>query len=112
MWYHYGSSVEERESVEGMHTYRSLLKGIQLNPHNLSLLIESYVMRDELRICREARETQPKCPVALICGAFSPSSTIDDSVLANAKLDPEKTTWMKMSDAGMVLEEKPFQAAR
>lgn len=114
MWYHYGSSVDEREqlSKESMEIYSNLLKGIQLNPHNLSLLIESYITRGEIRICREVRETQPKCQIAIICGAFSPQITINDSVLTNAKLDPAKTTWMKMSDAGMVLEEKPFQMAR
>jgi hypothetical protein len=95
-----------------MQIYGSLLKGIQLNPHNLSLLIESYVNRGEIRISREVRESQPKCQIAIICGDFSPQITINDSVLTNAKLDPAKTTWMKMSDAGMVLEEKPFQVAR
>lgn len=114
MWYHYGSAVEEREqlSKESMETYAGLLKGIQLNPQNLSLLIESYINRSEIRMSREQRDTQPKCQVAILCGAFSPQVTINDSVLANAKLDPEKTTWMKMSDAGMVLEEKPFQVSR
>lgn len=114
MWYHFGTSVEEREqlSKESMQIYSSFLKGIQLNPHNLSLLIESYITRDEIKISREVRESQPKCQIAIICGAYSPQISINESVLTNAKLDPAKTTWMKMSDAGMMLEEKPFQLAR
>lgn len=114
MWYHYGSVVEERDqlSKESMEMYTSLLKGIQLNPHNLSLLIESYINRSEIRMSREQRDTQPKSQIAILCGSYSPQVTIHDSVLTNAKLDPEKTTWMKMSDAGMLLEEKPFQVAR
>ena len=114
MWYHYGTSVEERDTLskESMEAYRTLLKGIQLNPDNLSMLIEAYISRSELRISRQDRHSQPKCQVAIICGAYSPQTSIEESVLTNAKLDPERTTWMKMSDAGMVLEEKPFHVAR
>ena len=42
-------------------------------------------------------------------GEFSPH--VDLTVDFNGRLDPEKCTWMKINDAGMVLDEKPEKVA-
>lgn len=114
MWYHFGETTEERidSSKEAMQLYRSVIRGIQINPYNLSLLVESFISRDDLAISRVDRNSQPKCPAVLVVGAYSTQMTINESVYANSKLDPANTTWIKLSDCGMPLEEKPGDMAR
>lgn len=114
MWYHFGETTEERNdsSKEAMHLYRTAIRGIQINPHNLSLLIESFISRDDLAICRDDRNSQPKCPTVLVVGAYSTQMTINESVYANSRFDPANTTWIKLSDCGMPLEEKPGELSR
>ena len=114
MWYHFGTTVEKRHALsrETMAMHRNAWKGIQVNPYNLSLLLESYVNRTEINISRENRDSQPKCQTVILVGTYSPQATINESVDLNSKLDPAKTTWIKLSDSGMVLQEQPDAAAR
>ena len=114
MWYHFGTTVEKRDDMsrEAMDLHKSVWKGIQMNPFNLSLFIESYVNRTEVKVSRENRDSQPKCQTVILVGSYSPQMTINDSVDLNSKLDPSKTTWIKLSDCGMVLQEQPDGAAR
>nr|KAF7438933.1 hypothetical protein H0235_001324 [Vespula pensylvanica] len=83
----------------------------RVNPINLALFIDSYVRRTDLNITRELDPTRKKegltlsVPVMNITGALSPH--VDDTVTLNGRLDPTNSTWMKISDCGMVLEEQP-----
>lgn len=114
MWYHFGPASEER--VEGaeeiMAGFKSYFRGIQLNPYNLSLFIESYIERSDLKLSRDNGDRQVKCLTAIVCGSLSNQNAIEESISTNAKLDPGRTTWMKLSDSGMVLEEIPYKVSQ
>ncbi|KAG8227433.1 hypothetical protein J437_LFUL000442 [Ladona fulva] len=92
-----------------------------INPTNLALFIDSYIRRSDLNLIRGDVESLAsggqgarrdstssrtlKMPVMNITGALSPH--VDDTVTLNGRLDPTNSTWMKIQDCGMVLEEQP-----
>ncbi|GBN65028.1 Protein NDRG3 [Araneus ventricosus] len=82
-----------------------------VNPANLGLFIDSFIRRSDLQIVRETDPSKKRCVrnfrchVLLMCGAFSPH--LEDTVTMNGRLDPSNSTWMKVSDCGMPLEERP-----
>ncbi|XP_014366572.1 protein NDRG3 isoform X3 [Papilio machaon] len=101
MWHHFGRFAEERN-----HDLAQMYRGYftrHVNPTNLSLLMDSYVRRTDLNISREGHTI--RAPVLNITGALSPH--VDDTVTFNGRLQPTNSTWMKISDSGMVLEEQP-----
>ncbi|XP_048005000.1 protein NDRG3 isoform X1 [Leguminivora glycinivorella] len=101
MWHHFGKFPEERNhdltQMYRMHFNRNV------NPTNLSLFIDAYLRRTDLGISRDAETI--KAPVLNITGALSPH--VEDTVTFNGRLHPNNSTWMKISDCGMVLEEQP-----
>ncbi|KAF9817106.1 hypothetical protein SFRURICE_013894 [Spodoptera frugiperda] len=101
MWHHFGRFPEERNH-DLTQMYRMYFTR-NVNPTNLSLLIDAYVRRTDLGIARE--NDTIKVPVLNITGALSPH--VDDTVTFNGRLNPNNSTWMKISDSGMVLEEQP-----
>ncbi|XP_015185378.1 PREDICTED: protein NDRG3 isoform X5 [Polistes dominula] len=109
MWHHFGRGTEERNH-DLVQVYRNYF-GHRVNPINLALFIDSYLRRTDLNITRELDPTRKKegltlsVPVMNITGALSPH--VDDTVTLNGRLDPTNSTWMKISDCGMVLEEQP-----
>ncbi|KAK2587054.1 hypothetical protein KPH14_011007 [Odynerus spinipes] len=109
MWHHFGRGTEERNH-DLVQVYKNYFER-RVNPTNLALLIDSYVRRTDLNITRELDPTRKKegltlsVPVMNITGALSPH--VDDTVTLNGRLDPTNSTWMKISDCGMVLEEQP-----
>lgn len=108
MWHHFGKVTEERNR-DLVETYRNYFSGKQLNARNLSLFIDSYVKRTDLAIIRGDKEHTFKCSVLVLCGAFSPH--VEDTVTMNSRLDPSNSTWMKLSDCAMVLEEQPAKVS-
>ena len=64
----------------------------ELNPSNLFLLIQSYVNRKDLNFSK----TRLTMPVLNIVGDHSPH--LDATIALNMKLDPGKSTWMKISE--------------
>ncbi|XP_052751395.1 protein NDRG3 isoform X3 [Galleria mellonella] len=101
MWHHFGRYSEERNR-DLSQMYRNYFSR-NVNPTNLSLFIDAYVQRTDLGIGRDTDTI--KVPVLNITGAMSPH--VDDTVTLNGRLHPSKSTWMKISDCGMVLEEQP-----
>ncbi|XP_069778326.1 protein NDRG1-like [Narcine bancroftii] len=74
-----------------------------LNHHNLQLFVDSYNSRRDLEIERPLpgqhhQRATLQCPTLLVVGDSSPS--VDAVVDCNTKLDPTKTTLLKMSDCG------------
>merc|ERR1712063_56655 len=59
----------------------------------------------ELDPSRKASVKTVRVPILNVTGALSPH--VDDTVTFNSRLDPETSTWMKLQDCGMVLEEQP-----
>uniref|UniRef100_A0AAR5PA91 Protein NDRG3 n=1 Tax=Dendroctonus ponderosae TaxID=77166 RepID=A0AAR5PA91_DENPD len=108
MWHHFGRNTEDR-SRDLVQVYKSYFER-NVNPTNLALFIDSYVKRTDLNIHRDPDPTKKnaatlKVPVINITGASSPH--VDDTVTFNGRLDPTNSSWMKISDCGMVLEEQP-----
>ncbi|XP_015119632.1 protein NDRG3 isoform X1 [Diachasma alloeum] len=109
MWHHFGRGTEERNH-DLVQVYTNYFER-RVNPSNLALFIDSYVRRTDLNITRELDPTRKKdgstlgVPVINITGSLSPH--VDDTVTLNGRLDPTNSSWMKISDCGMVLEEQP-----
>ncbi|XP_026314174.1 protein NDRG3-like isoform X2 [Hyposmocoma kahamanoa] len=101
MWHHFGRFPEERNQ-DLTQMYRMYFTR-HVNPTNLSLFIDSYIRRTDLGISRDTDTI--KVPVLNITGALSPH--VDDTVTFNGRLHPSNSTWMKISDCAMVLEEQP-----
>ncbi|XP_034254500.1 protein NDRG3 isoform X2 [Thrips palmi] len=113
MWHHFGRGTEERNH-DLVQVYRNYFER-QVNPSNLALFIDSYVRRTDLKLTRELEPNRRKesatlqMPVMNITGSLSPH--VDDTVTLNGRLDPTNSSWMKISDCGMVLEEQPGKVA-
>lgn len=112
MWHHFGRHTEERNH-DLVQVYKSYFER-NVNPTNLSLFIDSYIKRTDLNIHRELdpskkKDTTLNMPVMNITGALSPH--MDDTVTFNGRLDPRNSSWMKISDCGMVLEEQPAKVS-
>jgi len=104
MWYHFGRVTEERH-LDLINSYRKYFSGKSHNVRNLAMFIDSYLKRTDLGIERGNKERNFKCTVLLLCGSLSPH--VDDTINMNSRLNPNSSTWMKLSDCGMVLEEQP-----
>ncbi|XP_031779572.1 protein NDRG3 isoform X4 [Nasonia vitripennis] len=109
MWHHFGRGTEERNH-DLVQVYKNYFER-RVNPTNLALFIDSYVRRTDLNINRDLDPTRKRdgttllVPVMNITGSLSPH--VDDTVTLNGRLDPTNSSWMKISDCGMVLEEQP-----
>lgn len=109
MWHHFGRLTEERNH-DLVHVFCEYFEH-HLNATNLALFIDSYIQRTDLNINRETDPSKPpsgstvKVPVLNMTGALSPH--VDDTVTFNSRLDPTNSTWMKIQDCGMVIEEQP-----
>ncbi|XP_050443778.1 protein NDRG3 isoform X1 [Adelges cooleyi] len=116
MWHHFGKGTEERNH-DLARVYREYFEH-SVHPGNLAAFIDSYVRRTDLGISRStptsegcpagrrlSMTTTLQMPIINVCGALSPHQ--EDTVTLNSRLDPTKSSWMKVSDCSMVLEEVP-----
>jgi len=108
MWHHFGKVTTERNR-DLVQIYRDYFTGKSMNARNLSLFIDSFIRRTDLGIVRGDKERNFKCSVLVLCGAYSPH--VEDTITMNSRLDPTNSTWMKLSDCGMVLEEQPAKVS-
>jgi len=109
LMYHFFGKVDETSNHDLIGLFKDQLRRVN-HPRNLALFVESYSKRTALKIERpiagKNNTTTIPCPVLLLTGENSPS--LDDTVTFNSKLDPSKSTWIKIPDAtSMVLEEQP-----
>ncbi|XP_066948644.1 protein NDRG3 isoform X1 [Macrobrachium rosenbergii] len=108
MWHHFGKVEECNQDLVAV--YRQHFEKA-LNATNLGLLVDSYIRRTDLNIVRELDPNKKKdvrmirCQVLNITANFSPH--VDDTVTFNGRLDPTLTTWMKIQDCGLVIDEAP-----
>lgn len=112
MWHHFGRQTEERNH-DLVQVYKSYFER-NVNPTNLALFTDSYVRRTDLNIYREMDPLKKKnaslaMPVMNITGSMSPH--MEDTVTFNGRLDPTNSSWMKISDCGMILEEQPAKVS-
>lgn len=108
MWHHFGA-VDSERNRDLIDVYRKHFTGKTMNGKNLSLFIESYLKRTDLNLVRGNKEKTFKSSILLLCGDYSPH--VEDTVTMNSRLDPTNSTWMKLGDCGMVLEEQPGKVA-
>jgi hypothetical protein len=101
MWHHFGQDHKKRpHDLLSMYQHY-WQKGIQ--SRNLAMLVEQYIWRTDITINREVNTLT--VPVLNLVGGLSPH--VDDTVITNGKLNPPKTSWIKIMDAAMVLEDHP-----
>nr|ACO10660.1 NDRG3 [Caligus rogercresseyi] len=114
LWHHFGVNHEERahDLVNIFHQHFSA----DIQPKNLAKLMEQYNWRTAIAIDREfSLENQGgntktlKTPILNVAGALSPFSS--ETVTLNGKLNPQTTSWMKIHECTMVLEEQPAKMA-
>ncbi|XP_075228821.1 misexpression suppressor of KSR 2 isoform X2 [Lycorma delicatula] len=110
MWHHFGRGTEERNH-DLVQVYRNYFERC-IQPGNLAMFIDSYIRRTDLNMTRQSDAgnkikdpTTLTMPVMNITGSLSPH--VEDTVTLNSRLDPTNSSWMKISDCGMVLEEQP-----
>ncbi|XP_065751645.1 protein NDRG1 isoform X1 [Phocoena phocoena] len=97
---HLFGKEEMQNNVEVVHTCRQHIVN-DMNPGNLHLFINVYNSRRDLEIERPMPGTHTvtlQCPALLVVGDSSPA--VDAVVECNSKLDPTKTTLLKMADCG------------
>ena len=109
LWHHFGHINTHQRNRDLIDVYRKHFSGKSLNGKNLAMFISAFISRTDLDIERNVKAKNFKCPILLMTGDFSPH--IDDTVNMNSRLNPENSTWMKLSDCGMVLEEQPGKVA-
>ncbi|EDW09359.1 protein NDRG3 isoform X2 [Drosophila mojavensis] len=115
MWHHFGRNPEERNHDLVQMYKQHFERGV--NPTNLAMFINAYIHRNDLHLARtppgtpgaETAATTLKMPVINITGSLSPH--VEDTVTFNGRLDPTNSSWMKISDCAMVLEEQPAKLA-
>uniref|UniRef100_A0A7N5JXU1 Protein NDRG2 n=1 Tax=Ailuropoda melanoleuca TaxID=9646 RepID=A0A7N5JXU1_AILME len=97
---HLFGKEEIHSSHDLIHTYRQHIIN-DMNQNNLHLFVNSYNSRRDLDIERPVPGVNVvtlQCPALLVVGDSSPA--VDAVVDCNAKLDPTKTTLLKMADCG------------
>lgn len=103
VWHHFGTPAEER-SQDLMNMYKSYISSHKIRPKNLALLIESYLARDDIGVDRvDGKEIC--CSSLVLCGNDSPF--LEDSITMNQRLRPDRSTWMKLFDCGLPIDEQP-----
>jgi len=101
LWHHLGQDYTER-SHDLVNVYQHYFEK-DLQAGNLAKLVEQYIWRSDIPLDRISSTLE--VPVLNLVGIFSPF--IEDTVITNGRLAPDKTNWMKIQDAAMVLEEQP-----
>uniref|UniRef100_A0A674H5S2 N-myc downstream regulated 1 n=1 Tax=Taeniopygia guttata TaxID=59729 RepID=A0A674H5S2_TAEGU len=100
-WMDWAATKEEIHSNHDLiHTYRQHIIN-DMNQTNLQLFVNSYNSRRDLEIERPVPGVNVvtlQCPVLLVVGDSSPA--VDAVVECNSKLDPTRTTLLKMADCG------------
>ncbi|CAM5088339.1 unnamed protein product [Eretmochelys imbricata] len=97
---HLFGKEEIHNSHDLIQTYRQHIVH-DMNQTNLHLFVNSYNSRRDLEIERPIPGTNVvtlQCPSLLVVGDSSPA--VDAVVECNSKLDPTKTTLLKMADCG------------
>jgi pimeloyl-ACP methyl ester carboxylesterase len=101
LWHHLGQDYTER-SHDLVNVYKHYFEK-DVQGINLAKLVEQYIWRTDIPLDRQGATLE--VPVLNLVGIHSPFT--DDTVTLNGRLAPSKTSWIKIQEAAMVLEEQP-----
>lgn len=108
MWHHFGKIEECNQDL--VTVYKDHFEK-NVNATNLGLLIDAFIRRDDLAIVREMDANKKKDVRMLRCQTMNMTSNysphIEETVNFNGRCDPTLTTWMKIQDCGLVIDEQP-----
>ncbi|CAB4055035.1 unnamed protein product [Lepeophtheirus salmonis] len=126
MWHHFGYNPAERPS-DLTNVFKHYFEN-DVQPVNLAKLCEQYIWRTQINIDRDIslqnitnnnnnttkedkliENKSLQVPTLNICGAYNPF--IEETVTLNSKLSPDKSSWMKIQDCGMAIEEQPAKVS-
>lgn len=107
IWHHFGTPSEEN-CRDLMNIYKNYFSSSKIRPKNLAMLIDSYLRRNDIGVSRNDGE-HIECSSLVLCGNDSPF--LEDSINMNQRLRPDRSTWMKLFDCGLVLDEQPNKVA-
>ncbi|XP_040564561.2 protein NDRG3 [Lepeophtheirus salmonis] len=126
MWHHFGYNPAERPS-DLTNVFKHYFEN-DAQPVNLAKLCEQYIWRTQINIDRDIslqnitnnnnnttkedkliENKSLQVPTLNICGAYNPF--IEETVTLNSKLSPDKSSWMKIQDCGMAIEEQPAKVS-
>jgi len=113
LWHHLGDDYEER-AHDLLQVYKDYFAH-NVNSANLAGLVEQHIWRSEIPLSRDNYSTlgslvkgnMLQAPVLNLVGIHAASAVIEGTVTFNGSLNPTKTSWIKIQDAAMVLEETP-----
>lgn len=115
LWHNYGL-LNEASNGDLIFLFKQYFADKSIHPFNLANFISVYIARSDLHIERTSGEGASnvglnfKCPVLMLVGSWS--AHIEDTIYMNTRLNPEQTTWMKLDDCGMPLEERPGKVSK
>jgi pimeloyl-ACP methyl ester carboxylesterase len=107
IWHHFGTPSEEH-CRDLINIYKNYFSSYKIRPKNLAMLIDSYIRRDDVGVSRNDGD-HIECSSLVLCGNDSPF--LEDSINMNQRLKPDRSTWMKLFDSGLVLDEQPNKVA-
>lgn len=118
VWHHFGSMGGERGAATARlcELYRQYF--LAAPTAQLAGMLSSLAGRTAVKLARDISSAGKtlhggsrtlKMPVLNIVGEHSPH--LDSTVRLNGRLDPARCTWMKIREAGCVLEEQPDKVA-
>ena len=107
IWHHFGTPSQEC-NPDLIEMYKIYFSSFKIHPKNLALLMDSYLRRGDVNISREPGQ-KLACSSLILCGNDSPF--LEDSINMNQRLAPELSTWMKLFDCGLALDEQPNKVA-
>lgn len=107
IWHHFGTPTQN-SCTDLINMYKNYFSSFKIRPRNLALLLDSYLNRDDVGVSRDEGQ-QIDCSSLVLCGNDSPF--LEDSINMNQRLKPDRSTWMKLFDCGLVLDEQPHKVA-
>jgi len=108
------SPIETAQRPELFESHRRHMVNV-MNMQNVAQLFAEYERRTDIPVYRPYdpklfNQTTLRCETLVMVGDLSPF--LDSSVEVNSRLNPQKTTFLKMADAGgMLLEEELFKVS-
>ena len=102
LWHHLGDDYNDR-AHDLLQVYKDYFAH-NVNPLNLAGLVEQYIWRSDIPLCRDSssalgglvKGTMLEAPVLNLVGIHAASEIIEGTVTFNGSLEPSKANWIKV----------------